>query len=109
MEPTVFWWNCVLCQDSHGRRVREISLTIWRWVGVGLFSFPGQRASTMWRDDVWTVVCAEVFLGTFVQRSKTPVTMLRTMFDRYFGYFGVFLLISCWTVFRPLVDNLMKI
>ena len=31
------------------------------------------------------------------------------MFDRYFGFFGCFLLISCWTVFRPLVDILMKI
>ena len=109
MEPAVFWWSCVLGQDSHGRRVREFSLTICRWVGVGMFLFPGRRASTNWRDVVWTVVSAEVFLGTFVERSKTPFTMLRTLCDRYFRYFGCFLLISSSTVFQPLVDILMKI
>ena len=35
--------------------------------------------------------------------------VLRTLVNHYFGYYGCFLLISSWTVFRPLVDILMKI
>ena len=93
-----FWWSCVLGQDSHGRRVREVSLTIWRWVGVGLVSFPGRRASTMWRDDAWTVVYAGVFLGTFVERSKTPVTMLRLRLESLFCTFLI-IFVAFWRTF----------
>ena len=79
------------------------------WISVCSSSFPVRRVSAMWRDDLWTVGGCEFFLETFFEWSKTPVTMLRTLFDHYFDYYGCFLLISCWTVFRPSVDILMKI
>ena len=38
----------------------------------------------MWRDDLWTVDGWEFFLETYFEWSKTPFTLLRTMFDPVF-------------------------
>ena len=76
----------LLGQDSHARRVREISLDNFAlgWCRLVRFHFRDDEHSQCGGTHVWTVVCSEVFLGTFVELSETPVSLLRTLFISLF-------------------------